>query len=223
MRFREIQGLKYDDPLDKLVSNGFLVTARDSEEYFEIFGMTEMLLKCQELSVDRGAMARFFIAAGRELYKSREGSDCVVEYDHSIDLIEHRATPYVSRIAIQDPMANVVEYDQAINSLDSTEHGATPDASRINVQGRMANYGATMDIGVQVDSHADCTMQLPCGRTMSDTEVQTDMLVQDDVAMDYSQPQHSETAVESDSTDSRFLHEQMNEDINVCLFVVLFA
>ncbi|KAG1844919.1 hypothetical protein C8R48DRAFT_780143 [Suillus tomentosus] len=88
MRFREIQGLDDNDPLDNLVANGLLVTAKSSEEYLEIFGMAEMMATCQELSADRGAMSRFFTAAGRALYVSRTGKECVVEYGQTVQSMD---------------------------------------------------------------------------------------------------------------------------------------
>ncbi|KAG1789582.1 uncharacterized protein HD556DRAFT_1311176 [Suillus plorans] len=84
MRFREIQGLDHNDPLDNLVANGLLLTAKHLEEYLEIFGMAEMMATCQELSADRGAMSRFFTAAGRAIYISRTGKECVVEYGQTV-------------------------------------------------------------------------------------------------------------------------------------------
>ncbi|KAG1786395.1 uncharacterized protein HD556DRAFT_1449772 [Suillus plorans] len=80
MRFREIQGLDHNETLENLMENGLLITARNQEEFCEIFGMVEMMAKCQELSVDRGGMARFFTAVGRGLYTSHQGSKCSVEY-----------------------------------------------------------------------------------------------------------------------------------------------
>ncbi|KAG2108263.1 uncharacterized protein F5147DRAFT_773847 [Suillus discolor] len=68
MRFREIQGLDHDEPLENLVSNGILLTARSTDEFLEIFGMAEMIATCQELLVECGAMARFFTVAGHALY-----------------------------------------------------------------------------------------------------------------------------------------------------------
>ncbi|KAG1859402.1 hypothetical protein C8R48DRAFT_673946 [Suillus tomentosus] len=87
-------GLNDNDPSDNLVANGLLVTAKSSEEYLEIFGMAEMMATCHELSADRGAMSRFFTAAGRALYVSRTGKECVVEYGQpvqSMDELSHRA------------------------------------------------------------------------------------------------------------------------------------
>ncbi|KAG2063552.1 hypothetical protein BDR04DRAFT_1163562 [Suillus decipiens] len=80
MRFREIQGLHDNDPLDEIFSNGSLLTARNSDEFLEIFGMTEMMNVCDELGVDRSAMTRFFTAVGRTLYESQSGKLCIVEY-----------------------------------------------------------------------------------------------------------------------------------------------
>ena len=84
MRFREIQGFNHSDPLDDLISNGLLITARSNEEFLEVFGMAEMMVKCQELLVDRGSMARFFIAVGHALYTTRHDAQCLVEYGHDI-------------------------------------------------------------------------------------------------------------------------------------------
>ncbi|KAG1840039.1 hypothetical protein F4604DRAFT_1940315 [Suillus subluteus] len=81
MRFREIQGLDDNEPLEDFVANGLLIRARSTDEFLELFGMAEMMNRCQELFVDRGAMARFFTTAGKALYISKEGRDCVVQYD----------------------------------------------------------------------------------------------------------------------------------------------
>ncbi|KAG2108242.1 uncharacterized protein F5147DRAFT_773823 [Suillus discolor] len=70
MHFREIQAIDYNELLENLVANGLLVTAQNTEEFLEIFAMAEMMVICQQLSVDRGSMARFFTAAGRALYAS---------------------------------------------------------------------------------------------------------------------------------------------------------
>ncbi|KAG2046008.1 hypothetical protein BDR06DRAFT_977797 [Suillus hirtellus] len=86
MRFREIQGLDHNETLENLVENGLLITARSHEEFCEIFGMVEMMAKCQELSVDRGGMARFFTAVGHGLYTSNQGSKCSVEYGQHFPL-----------------------------------------------------------------------------------------------------------------------------------------
>jgi hypothetical protein len=84
MRFREIQGLDHNDPLDNLVSNGLLVTARSTDEYLEIFGMVEMMATCQEIFKDRASVSQFFTAAGRILYTLRKGRTCVVQYGQTL-------------------------------------------------------------------------------------------------------------------------------------------
>jgi len=97
MRFRELQGLDFKDPLDDLVANGLLMTARNEEEFLEIFGMVEMISTCQELLVDRGAMAQFFMVAGKALYTSRQGTRCVVEYGQTLGLQRNTADTGASR------------------------------------------------------------------------------------------------------------------------------
>ncbi|KAG2057312.1 hypothetical protein BDR06DRAFT_1005324 [Suillus hirtellus] len=67
MQFREIQGLDYSEPLESLVANGLLVTAKSQDEFLEIFAMGEMMATCQDLSVDH---------------------ECVVEYGHTLGSIE---------------------------------------------------------------------------------------------------------------------------------------
>ncbi|KAG1816610.1 hypothetical protein EV424DRAFT_1348130 [Suillus variegatus] len=86
MRFREIQGLDHNESLENLVENGLLITARSYDEFLEIFGMAEMMMKCQDLLVDRGGMARFFTAAGHALHTSRQGKECLVEYGQDFPL-----------------------------------------------------------------------------------------------------------------------------------------
>ncbi|KIK31807.1 hypothetical protein CY34DRAFT_111232, partial [Suillus luteus UH-Slu-Lm8-n1] len=49
MRFREIQGLAHDDPLDDLVLRGYLIAAKNTDEFLELFGMAELMFKCQDL------------------------------------------------------------------------------------------------------------------------------------------------------------------------------
>ncbi|KAG1758633.1 hypothetical protein EV702DRAFT_1053790, partial [Suillus placidus] len=91
MRLREIQGLDHTESLEAFMENGLLVTARSKEEFFEIFGMVEMMVKCQDLLIDRGQMATFFSAVGQHLYISRQGSECSLEYGQDIGLsIEHQ-------------------------------------------------------------------------------------------------------------------------------------
>ncbi|KAG1736623.1 uncharacterized protein EDB91DRAFT_1083293 [Suillus paluster] len=70
-----------DVPLEDFIANGLLVTARSTDKFLELFGMAEMMNRCQELLVDCGAMARFFTTAGKALYISQKGRDFVVQYD----------------------------------------------------------------------------------------------------------------------------------------------
>jgi hypothetical protein len=84
MRFREIQGLHDDDPLDNIFSDGSLLTTWNSDEFLEIFGMVEMMNMCDELYVKRSAMTRFFTAVGRTLYQSQSGKLCNVEYGQTL-------------------------------------------------------------------------------------------------------------------------------------------
>lgn len=102
MRLREIQGLDHTESLEDLVANGLLITARTDEEFLEMFGMVEMIAKCQELSVDRGSIARFFVSVGHALYVNRQGSECSVQYGQNIQFPiakqEHLPTPTVSAV-----------------------------------------------------------------------------------------------------------------------------
>ncbi|KAG2090478.1 uncharacterized protein F5147DRAFT_780286 [Suillus discolor] len=80
MQLREIQGLNHTESWENLMENGLLIMARSYDESLEIFGMVEMMIKCQDLWVDRGGMAWFFTTAGQALYTSRHGAECTVEY-----------------------------------------------------------------------------------------------------------------------------------------------
>ncbi|KAG1718052.1 uncharacterized protein EDB91DRAFT_1090353 [Suillus paluster] len=100
MRMREIQGLDHNDSLENLLENGLLMTARTKEEFFEVFGMVEMMTKCQSISIDRGEMAKFFSGVGHYLYMSRQGSECSLEYGLDIGLsIEHQSHLDLSKIS----------------------------------------------------------------------------------------------------------------------------
>lgn len=91
MRLREIQGLDHNESLENFMENGLLITARGPEEFYEIFGMAEMMTKCQDLCIDRGQMAQFFSAIGHHLYITRQGTECKLEYGQNIPLaIEHQ-------------------------------------------------------------------------------------------------------------------------------------
>ncbi|KAG2045543.1 hypothetical protein BDR06DRAFT_1015540 [Suillus hirtellus] len=137
MRFREIQGLNHDEPLENLVSNGLLLTAQNTDEFLEIFGMAEMMATCQELLVDRGAMARFFTVAGHALYTSCKGKDCVVEYGQTLgirkqiadavrrDIDTHPATRIMVAVGIQ--YENIVEIPSLPRSHAMPDHGGPTD------------------------------------------------------------------------------------------------
>ncbi|KAG2083494.1 hypothetical protein BD769DRAFT_1390943, partial [Suillus cothurnatus] len=116
MRFREIQGLDHNDPLDNLVSNGLLVTARSTDEYLEIFGMVEMMATCQEIFKDRASVSQFFTAAGRILYTLRKGRTCVVQYGQTLgsmdelDVNMHVDSNTAVSVGVQNDSAGV-QYD----------------------------------------------------------------------------------------------------------------
>lgn len=187
MRFREIQGLDHDDPLDNLVANGLLVTAKSSEEYLEIFGMAEMMATCQELSADRGAMSRFFTAAGRALYVSRTGKECVVEYGQTVQSIDELVSlkPCCLHVPYGHTDATVSQSSSAIDTRAFT----------------------TVTIGVQCDSIVECKVQLPPSRTMLDREIQTDIVTEDNDGVD-------EPVFKSNSLKPE---EYIQEEYHVCI------
>ncbi|KAG1784506.1 uncharacterized protein HD556DRAFT_1451705 [Suillus plorans] len=194
MRFREIQGLDHDDPLDKLVDSGLLVTARNVDEYLEIFGMVEMMATCKELLVDRAAMAQFFITAGRALYKSHSGKECVVEYGNDLGPINPIETLEISRI---NGKAHIEDCGDSQNvHMDSLPP-------------------IVVTVGVQCEPIIECTLSLPSIRSLLDHGVQTDIEVQEDLVMDDSsylllnhrfecggeRPPHSQEYVDEINTD----------------------
>ncbi|KAG2352386.1 hypothetical protein BDR07DRAFT_1498424 [Suillus spraguei] len=153
MRFREIQGLHDDDPLDNIFSDGSLLTTWNSDEFLEIFGMVEMMNMCDELYVKRSAMTRFFTAVGRTLYQSQSGKLCNVEYGQTLcsshtteksrtfkihrdidtNLINTKETSEVFAIPMdidtkENPKAFVIPTDIDMHLLDTKE---TTEASKI--------------------------------------------------------------------------------------------
>jgi hypothetical protein len=128
MRFREIQGLDHTESLENLIENGHLVTAKSYDEFLEIFGMVEMIIKCQDLLVDRGGMARFFIAAGQALYTSRQGAECSVEYGQEFPV----------SISTQAEFETITSGDSGMYvycGVRRRDHGAQHDSSRAVPEG----------------------------------------------------------------------------------------
>jgi hypothetical protein len=163
MRFREIQGLAHDDPLDDLVLRGYLISAKNTDEFLELFGMAELLFKCQDLLVCRRKMSQFFMVVGRALYVSREEISCVVEYGRDHALMQEQVIPFTSHSHICDQIAD------ALSNQDTNSN---------------CEIRAAVSIGVQCVPNAECTIQLPGSCSMSDHEVQTDHDMQDSMAVD---------------------------------------
>jgi hypothetical protein len=170
MRFREIQGLHYDDPMENL-GDGLLMYGASDDEFFEIFGMSEMMAICKELIVDRGAMARFFTAVGRALHSSRLGRHCAVEYGQ-FDLSEPEANTEACTI----PMVR--------SSFSSGRHTYADLPQFIPHSGAQQDVSKVATIGVQCDLIPDHAFTFPISRALLDCEVQTDIHSQDDLSLE---------------------------------------
>ncbi|KAG1832551.1 hypothetical protein DFJ58DRAFT_736336 [Suillus subalutaceus] len=169
MRFREIQGLDYNESLENMIANGLLLTARSTEEFLEIFGMIEMISTCQELRVDRSPMARFFITAGRALYTSGLGKECVVDYDPTFGSMD----PIVKESWVSSGQSMSVDIKWRI--------GNTGTPQDVDMQLEPRNV---INAGVQCECIDEHTGQPSSSRAMSDCGVQTHTRIQDDPAMD---------------------------------------
>lgn len=161
MRFREIQGLAHDDPLDDLVLRGYLIAAKNTDEFLELFGMAELMFKCQDLLVCRSKMSQFFRVVGRALYVSREDISCVVEYGRDHASVQEQVIRFTSHSHICDQIADYLSNQDANSNCE---------------------IRAALSIGVQCDPDVECTVQLLRSRSMSDHEVQTDLDIQDPMA-----------------------------------------
>ncbi|KAG1847425.1 hypothetical protein F4604DRAFT_1935936 [Suillus subluteus] len=171
MRFREIQGLDDNEPLEDFVANGLLIRARSTDEFLELFGMAEMMNRCQELFVDRGAMARFFTTAGKALYISKEGRDCVVQYDEEYGAdaaVLQDITPRVRQavgVQCESSMVGVTVGVQCESSTVGVTVGVQCESSTVGatvgVQCESSTVGAT--VGVQCESSMVCaTVGVQC-------------------------------------------------------------
>ncbi|KAG2029294.1 hypothetical protein BDR03DRAFT_1018594 [Suillus americanus] len=182
MRFREIQGLAHDDPLNDLVLQGYLISATDEEEFLELFGMAELMFRCQDLRVCRGQMARFFRVVGRALYLSREKITCVIDHGRS------RAS-----------MLEQVTFTLDLHVYDHIADGLSTQDADTTYEIR-----AAVSTGVQCDPTVECTIQVPGSRSMYDDEVQTDHYIQDSMAV---HDPNVEFSVESAGSRSMIDHE----------------
>jgi hypothetical protein len=163
MRFREIQGFDHSDPLDDLIAHGLLITARNKEEFFEIFGMAEMMVKCQEISVDRGSMARFFVAVGHALYTTRQGSECSVEYGHNIVFTLAQEEQHQALTLSQNGMCVCCRKSVGMDMKDNpSDHGPI----------HAKQPGCSVDY--KVDPSHIASEEI---RSLADREVQTDLYI----------------------------------------------
>ncbi|KAG1835948.1 hypothetical protein F4604DRAFT_1943918 [Suillus subluteus] len=237
MRFREIQRRHHYDPLDDLASNGFLVTVQNTDEYLEIFGMVEMMDTCSKLSKDRSSMARFFTAAGRALYRSRQGKICVVEYDDSLimsqlmaddgtpkDVNLHRDPSTAISVGVQCDSVDLqydslgVQCDYIGVRYDSLGVQCDYIGMRYDSIGVQCDYiGVRYDsIGVQCDSNEESIIQLSGSHSTPDRKVQTNIEGQDTLSMDDDNYVMYEPAVELDCDNSLHNEYQLNENYDAC-------
>ncbi|KAG1720987.1 uncharacterized protein EDB91DRAFT_1256743 [Suillus paluster] len=166
MRLREIQGFDHTESLDDLVTNGVLITARSHAEFLEIYGMAEMMAKCQDLLVDRGSMARFFSVVGHALYTTCQGSECSVEYGQdfvfSIGQPEHLHALTSSRNGSRVQCGAPTDVEKQDHPSDS---GPKDEPQ----------HGLAVDIKVDLTHVAPQDM-----RSFEEREVQTDLDIRDE-------------------------------------------
>lgn len=197
MRFREIQGLAHDDPLDGLVLQANLISARNTEEFLELFGMAELMFRCQNLPVCRGKMARFFRIAGHALYVSREEVTCIVQYGRVLASMkeQEQVIPFTSHIQVYPCISEALSMQDANSNCE---------------------IRAAVSIGVQCDPNVECNISLPGTRPMSDHEVQTDQDILDLMSVDA----NVECSVELPGSRSMSHHEvQTDHDIQASMAV----
>jgi hypothetical protein len=178
MRLREIQGFDHTESLENLVADGVLLLL-DSPDFLEIFGMAEMMAKCQDLLFDRGSMSRFFIAVGQALYKTRQGSEfCSVEYGKNIAL------------SITQPTSS--------RNSSCVHFGAPTDVDKKDrpfVFGQKHEPIHEQGFHIKVDSTHIAPQDM---RSFEEREVQTDLDIQDEIRVIHSNSRVPEPGLQAD-------------------------